>query len=78
MNFATNSGLFASALHRLMLGTRYLGGKPICKSFGAGEPLDTIQRIYVINLDRMDNRWRQTREDLFDSHQAARLTRRLY
>ena len=64
MNFATNSGLFASALHRLMLGTRYLGGRPLCKSFGAGEALDTIQRIYVINLDRMDDRWRQTRGEL--------------
>ncbi len=55
MNVETNSGLFASALHRLMLGTRYLGGKPLCKSFGAGEALDTIQRIYVINLDRKDD-----------------------
>ena len=64
MNIATYSGLFTRLLHRLMLGTRYLGGTPTCKCFGAGEPLDAIQRIYVINLDRQGDRLSQVKKEL--------------
>lgn len=64
MNAATYSSLLARLLHRLMLGTRYLDGKPTCKSFGTGESLDTLQRIYVINLDRQGDRWRQIQGEL--------------
>lgn len=64
MNAATYSGLLARLQHCLMLGTRYLGGKPICESFGTGESLDTLQRIYVISLDRQGDRWRQMQGEL--------------
>lgn len=64
MNTTTCSGLLARLLYRLMLGTRYLGGKPTCECIGTGKPLDAIQRIYVINLDRQGDRWRQIRGEL--------------
>lgn len=64
MNTATFSGLLARLLYRLMLGARHLGRKPTCECLGTGEPLDAIQRIYVINLDRQGDRWRQMQREL--------------
>ncbi len=64
MNEATYSGQLARLLYRVMLGTRYLGIKPTCKSLGADQRHDAIQRIYVINLDRQGDRWRQMRQEL--------------
>src|SRR5260370_16454267 len=64
MNTATYSGLLARLLYRLMLSARYLGVKPTCECLGTGEPLDAIQRIYVINLDRQVPRFRQMQEEL--------------
>ncbi len=64
MNKATYSGLLARLLYRVMLGTRYLGAKPTCESLGVDQRHDTIERIYVINLDRQGDRWRQMRREL--------------
>lgn len=66
MNTAKYHGFLARFHHRLMLSTRYLNGKPTCASFGTNDEglLDTIQRIYVINLDRQVQRWRQVRREL--------------
>jgi hypothetical protein len=64
MNEATYSGLLARLLYRVMLGTRYLGAKPTCESLGVDQRHDTIERIYVINLDRHSDRWRQMRREL--------------
>ncbi len=64
MNEPTYSGLLARLLYRVMLGTRYLGAKPACESLGVDQLYDTIGRIYVINLDRQGDRWRQMRREL--------------
>ena len=64
MNEAKQSGRFSRLLYRSMLATRYLGGRPACKSFGAHQGQDTIERIYVINLDRHDHRLRDVRREL--------------
>ena len=47
-----------------MLGARYLGANPSSESFGPEEHHDAIQRIYVINLDREPDRWRQMIQEL--------------
>lgn len=64
MNTATFPGVLARLQYRLMLGARYLWGKPTCQCFGTGGPLDVIQRIYAINLDRQADRWRQMQGEL--------------
>ena len=64
MNTATLSGLFSRLRYRAMLGARYLGTKPRSNSFGAGQHDDAIQRIYVINLDRKPDRWREVSREL--------------
>ena len=47
-----------------MLGARYLGSTASSESFGTEKHNDTIQRIYVINLDRKPDRWRQMSREL--------------
>ena len=66
MNEATYSGMLARLVYRLMLGTRYFGTKPICKSLGGTDdpPFGLIQRICVINLDRQVDRWHQIQREL--------------
>lgn len=64
MNTATYSGLFSRLRYRAMLGARYLATKPRSESFGAEQHHDAIQRIYVINLDRKPDRWRQMSREL--------------
>ena len=64
MNTATYSGLFPRLRYRAMLGMRYLGNKASSVSFGPEERDDAIQRIYVINLDRKPDRWRQVSREL--------------
>jgi len=64
MNTATFPGLLPRLQYRLMLGARYLWGKPTCQCLGVGGPLDIIQRIYAINLDRQGDRWRQMQGEL--------------
>ena len=49
---------------RTKLGARYLGGNSSSDSFGTEKHSDTIQRIYVINLDREPDRWRQISREL--------------
>ncbi len=64
MNTATYSGLFSRFRYLAALAARNIGGKASAQSFGAEERDDTIQRIYVINLDRMPDRWRHMRREL--------------
>jgi GR25 family glycosyltransferase involved in LPS biosynthesis len=64
MNDATYPGLISRWLYRMMLNTRYLGGKQVCQSFGTAQETNTIQRIYVINLDRQRDRWLRMVQEL--------------
>ena len=64
MNTTRHSGLFSRLRFQVKLGTRYLGANPSSESFGPEEHHDTIQRIYVINLDREPDRWRQMSQEL--------------
>lgn len=66
MNRVTYPGLLFRLLHRLMLNTRWIGAKPVCKSFGNtnDQCLNVIQQIYVINLDRQVDRWNQIQQEL--------------
>lgn len=64
MNDTTSPVLLIRLLFRMSLGLRYLCGKPTCTLFGPDQRLDPIQRIYVINLDRQNNRWRKVRSEL--------------
>lgn len=63
MNEATYSGSLSRLLYRAILGTRYIGTKPISESLG-GDRGYGIQRIFVINLDRHADRWRRMRREL--------------
>lgn len=63
MNDAKLSSPFSKLLYRLMLGTRRLRPSPTCDALGF-DCDEVVQRIYVINLDRQDGRWRQTRREL--------------
>jgi GR25 family glycosyltransferase involved in LPS biosynthesis len=71
MNEATYSGLLARLLYRVMLGTRYLDTNSTCGSIGADQRHDTIQGIYVINLDRQGDRWHQMRRELTRLHDRS-------
>ena len=64
MNTARQSGLLSQLWFRATLGARYLGSKASSESFGIEKHSDTIQRIYVINLDRYPDRWRQISREL--------------
>jgi hypothetical protein len=43
---------------------RLLDTKPISNSFSSNKKDDTINRIYVINLDRKPSRWNQVKREL--------------
>lgn len=75
MNRATNPGLLFRLLHRLMLSTRWISAKPVCKSFGSmiDQRLDVIQQIYVINLDRQVDRWNQIQQELQKIYGGSRI-----
>ena len=64
MNTARKTGLLSRLWFRATLGARYLGNKTSSESLGIEKHSDTIQRIYVINLDRKPDRWRQMRREL--------------
>ena len=64
MNTSTYLGLFSRLRFWAMLGARYLDTNVRSESFGADERHDAIQRIYVINLDRKPDRWRQVSGEL--------------
>lgn len=63
MNDAKLSNRFTKLPYRALLGTRCLRSGPSCNAFGSHCD-EIVQRIYVINLDRQDVRWRQMRREL--------------
>ena len=64
MNTATHSRLFSQLRFRAVLSMRWLGDKASSAAFGSAEHASAIQRIYVINLDRTPDRWRQMSREL--------------
>jgi len=66
MNRTKHSRRLFRLIHRLMLSTRFVGFKSICKSFGstANQNRSVIQQIYVVNLDRQAKRWNQIQREL--------------
>lgn len=74
MNRATYSGLPFRLAHRLMLSTRWVGAKPVCKFFGStvDQRLGVIQQIYVINLDKQVDRWNQIQRELQRIYDGSR------
>ena len=64
MNTASFSGSFARLRHRLTRQIRLLDRDADVNSFAGGKAADSIQRIYVINLDRKPDRWHQVSKEL--------------
>lgn len=63
MNITSFSGPIERLQHKLVLYARLLDTRLSVSSFEAGND-DTIQRIYIINLDRKPDRWRQVSREL--------------
>lgn len=66
MNHFSYPGLLFRLAYRLALSGRWIATKPVCKSFGriADHSSETIQQIYVINLDRQALRWSEMQREL--------------
>lgn len=64
MNILSFSGTFKRLRHRAMFHTRLLDIKTKTSSFSIDNAPNSIQRIYVINLDRKSDRWRQINREL--------------
>ena len=66
MNHFSYPGLLFRLVYRLALSGRWIVTKPICKSFGrtTDQSSETIQQIYVINLDRQTIQWSQVQREL--------------
>jgi GR25 family glycosyltransferase involved in LPS biosynthesis len=66
MNDFSYPGLLFRLAYRLALSGRWIATKPVCKSFGRAndQSYETIQQIYVINLDRQALRWSQMQREL--------------
>lgn len=66
MNEATYLAPIVRFGYRLMLHTRYVGVSRNCESFcnTGNDRTGAIQRVYVINLDRHDYRWRRVKREL--------------
>jgi GR25 family glycosyltransferase involved in LPS biosynthesis len=64
MNDTADLGLGRRLMYRTLLGTRHVRRRPACASIGIDPSRETIARIYVINLDRQSDRWRQMRREL--------------
>jgi GR25 family glycosyltransferase involved in LPS biosynthesis len=66
MNKNTYLATIMRLAYQVMLSTRYIGGKRNCAHFSNlyNEQDNTIQRIYVINLDRHNYRWRRIKREL--------------
>jgi GR25 family glycosyltransferase involved in LPS biosynthesis len=64
MNGKMRSGFSRKLLYRLVTLARLLDTKTKTNSFASGEADDAIQRIYIINLDRKPDRWRQVSREL--------------
>lgn len=79
MNEATYLTPIVRFVYRLMLHTRYVGRKRNCIAFCGvdNEQARAIQRVYVINLDRHEHRWRRIKreldnvQDIFGKHITA-------
>jgi GR25 family glycosyltransferase involved in LPS biosynthesis len=63
MNNATFSNPFSKLFYRTLLWTQRVHFNPSCDALGSHCD-DVIGRIYVINLDRQDVRWRLMRREL--------------
>lgn len=64
MNGKMRSGFSRRLLYRLITQARLLDTKTKSNSFASSEASDAIQRIYIINLDRKPDRWRQVSREL--------------
>lgn len=64
MNIASFSGFLDRLQYWVVFHTRFVAGNPNCASFATEDQDDVIQRIYVINLDRKPDRWRQVGREL--------------
>ena len=64
MNGKMRAGFSRRLLYRLITQARLLDTKTKSNSFASSEAGDAIQRIYIINLDRKPDRWRQVSREL--------------
>lgn len=67
MNKVTIPGPVIRFIYRIVLWTRRLLGKRRCRAFNQVQNVavsDSIERIYVINLDRQPQRWKQVTREL--------------
>ena len=64
MNTLAFSGFCKRMRHRLLLHARLLDVKTKASCFSIASSRNTIQRIYVINLDRQPERWRKMKREL--------------
>jgi len=66
MKYENVNGLISRLVYRVLLGMRWIGPKPVCRSFGnsTNARCDVISRICVINLDRQVPRWQQIQREL--------------
>src|ERR1043166_2905019 len=73
MNNVSYPGRLSRLGYGLALNARCIFSKPLCTAFGRRtdqSPL-TISRIYVINLDRQQLRWRQMQRELRQVHDKS-------
>lgn len=64
MNMKIYSGLLRKLQHKLITWARLLDINTKANSFTSNDANDTIQRIYIINLDRKPDRWHQVSREL--------------
>ena len=64
MNTRSFSDLYTRLQHKLLFYTRVLEINTKSNSFATQNPSNSIQRIYVINLDRKPDRWKQISREL--------------
>jgi GR25 family glycosyltransferase involved in LPS biosynthesis len=64
MNIRIYSGFLKKLKHKLIFHIRLLDAKTKTNSFGDGSFRNLIKRIYVINLDRKPDRWKQIAQEL--------------
>lgn len=76
MNVLSLADLKEQVLHQIRLGLRVLDPQRSATTFSTGGESHSIQRIYVINLDRSSRRWRQVRRELdrFKDRHGRRLS----
>ncbi|MDW7670355.1 MAG: family 16 glycosylhydrolase [Bacillota bacterium] len=75
MNRTMYPGLFFRLFYRMVLKTRWMGAKPVCKSFDNthDQNHNVIQQIYVINLDRQINRWNKIQKELLRIYGGSKI-----